>query len=89
MRRLPKDVTEFVPIDPRLLAEPGVRVGWFSGLRRVLGTTLSPAHFMGGDPLEGIPAKLVIDVKVNDATAAIIANVDVRLLFDAEDRPEA
>lgn len=90
MRRLPEYAYEVVPIPPMLLDRPGVRVGWFSGTMRVIGTTLSPAHWIGGDALEGVPAKLVVDVKVESAngTSMIVPNMDVHAVFDAEERPE-
>ena len=89
-RKLPEYPEDAMPIDPKLLDEPGVRVGWFNGSTkssRVVGTTLSPAHSIGGDPDLGIPARIVVDVKLEGATRAIIPNVSVRTLFDAEDRP--
>lgn len=92
MRKLPEYPEDALPIDPKLLREPNVRVGWFNGSTtssRVIGVTLSPAHYVGGDPLTGKPAKLVVDVKLEGATRAIIPNLDVRTLFDAEDRPDS
>lgn len=92
MRKLPEYPEDAVPIDPKLLDRADVRVGWFNGSTtssRVIGTTLAPAHFVGGDALTGKPAKLVVDVRLEGATRAIIPNIDVRTLFDAEDRPHS
>lgn len=91
MRKLPELPEDATPIDPKLLREPGVRVGWFATREksgRFVGITLSPAHYMGGDALEGVPAKLVVDVKLDSALGGIVPNLDVRTLFDAEDRPD-
>jgi len=91
-RKLPEYPEDALPIDPQLLAVPNVRVGWFNGSTkssRVIATTLSPAHGMGGDPDTGTPARVVVDVKLEASPNAIIPNVDIRTLFDAEDRPAA
>lgn len=90
--KLPEYPEDALPIDPKLLTQSDVRVGWFTGSTtssRVIARTISPAHAIGGNPDTGESSKLVVDVTIEGRTHVVIPNVPVRSLFDAEDRPGA